>query len=121
MKQNKSAYPSFASNGILLPTRATLSILSPNRPLLSPPDQVPVILVGNEIDLRGGEVTDKALEDETVPIMNEFKETETSVECSARMPLNVLEVFYFAQKAVLHPTALYMIRVIMSVIIFHIY
>jgi len=37
--------------------------------------------------------------------MNEFKEVETCVECSARMPLNVSEVFYFAQKAVLHPTA----------------
>lgn len=27
------------------------------------------------------------------------------MECSAKMPLNVSEVFYFAQKAVLHPTA----------------
>lgn len=86
--------------------------------------QVPVILVGNKIDLRGGEVTNEALEDEIVPIMNEFKvrrvhficvylfptlgnpqEIETCVECSAKMPLNVSEVFYFAQKAVLHPTA----------------
>ncbi|KII90979.1 hypothetical protein PLICRDRAFT_158439 [Plicaturopsis crispa FD-325 SS-3] len=66
---------------------------------------VPVILVGNKIDLRGGEVTNEALEDEIVPIMNEFKEVETCVECSAKMPLNVSEVFYFAQKAVLHPTA----------------
>ncbi|KAF9067133.1 P-loop containing nucleoside triphosphate hydrolase protein [Rhodocollybia butyracea] len=66
---------------------------------------VPVILVGNKIDLRGGEVTNEALEDEIIPIMNEFKEVETCVECSAKMPLNVSEVFYFAQKAVLHPTA----------------
>ncbi|KAF9267329.1 mitochondrial Rho GTPase [Marasmius fiardii PR-910] len=66
---------------------------------------VPVILVGNKIDLRGGEVTNEALEDEIVPIMNEFKEVETCVECSAKIPLNVSEVFYFAQKAVLHPTA----------------
>jgi hypothetical protein len=29
--------------------------------------------VGNKIDLRGGEVTNEALEDEIVPIMNEFK------------------------------------------------
>lgn len=35
--------------------------------------QIPVILVGNKIDLRGGEVTNEALEDEIVPIMNEFK------------------------------------------------
>ena len=33
------------------------------------------------------------------------QEVETCVECSARVPLNVSEVFYFAQKAVLHPTA----------------
>lgn len=34
---------------------------------------VPVILIGNKIDLRGGEVTNESLEDEIVPIMNEFK------------------------------------------------
>jgi mitochondrial Rho GTPase 1 len=34
---------------------------------------VPVILIGNKIDLRGGEVTNEALEEEIVPIMNEFK------------------------------------------------
>ncbi|KAI6027499.1 hypothetical protein PISMIDRAFT_684252 [Pisolithus microcarpus 441] len=66
---------------------------------------VPVILVGNKIDLRGGEVTNEALEDEIIPIMNDFKEVETCVECSAKLPLNVSEIFYFAQKAVLHPTA----------------
>jgi GTPase SAR1 family protein len=35
--------------------------------------KVPVILVGNKIDLRGGEVTNEALEEEIIPIMNEFK------------------------------------------------
>ncbi|KAG6814245.1 ERMES complex Ca(2+)-binding regulatory GTPase gem1 [Tricholoma furcatifolium] len=67
--------------------------------------KVPVILVGNKIDLRGGQVTNEALEEEIIPIMSEFKEVETCVECSAKTPLNVSEVFYFAQKAVLHPTA----------------
>ncbi|SCV74493.1 BQ2448_8134 [Microbotryum intermedium] len=66
---------------------------------------VPVILIGNKIDLRSGQVTNEALEDECVPIMHEFKEVETVVECSARIPLNVGECFYFAQNAVLHPTA----------------
>ncbi|WWC64240.1 mitochondrial Rho GTPase 1 [Kwoniella dejecticola CBS 10117] len=66
---------------------------------------IPVILVGNKIDLRGGVVTNQGLEDEIAPIMREFKEVETVVECSALLPLNVSEVFYFAQKAVLHPTA----------------
>ena len=32
-----------------------------------------MILVGNKIDLRGGEVTNEALEEEIIPIMNEFK------------------------------------------------
>ncbi|CAG8484180.1 4298_t:CDS:10 [Ambispora leptoticha] len=66
---------------------------------------VPVVLVGNKIDLRGDQVANQSLEDEIIPIMNEFKEVETCVECSAKQPLNVSEVFYFAQKAVLHPTA----------------
>ncbi|ORX81805.1 mitochondrial Rho 1 [Basidiobolus meristosporus CBS 931.73] len=65
---------------------------------------VPVVLVGNKIDMRD-DVTNQALEEEIIPIMNEFKEVETCVECSAKTPLNVSEVFYFAQKAVLHPTA----------------
>ena len=35
--------------------------------------QIPCILVGNKIDLRGGEVTNEALEEEIMPVMNEFK------------------------------------------------
>lgn len=66
---------------------------------------VPVVLVGNKIDTRGANVTNEALEDEILPIMNDFKEVETCVECSARSQINIVEVFYFAQKSVLHPTA----------------
>lgn len=35
--------------------------------------QVPCVLVGNKIDLRGQDVTNQNLEDEIIPIMNEFK------------------------------------------------
>lgn len=66
---------------------------------------VPVILIGNKIDLRAGEVSEDALRDEIVPIMHEFKEVETCVESSAKASINVPQVFYFAQNAVLHPTA----------------
>ncbi|KAG8817041.1 ERMES complex Ca(2+)-binding regulatory GTPase gem1, partial [Serendipita sp. 399] len=95
---------------------------------------VPVILVGNKIDLRTSHplshshkhhgahsqhphphhpssnpnrlsLTNQSLEEEIAPIMAEFKEVETCVESSAKLPLNISEVFYFAQKAVLHPTA----------------
>ncbi|XP_028616645.1 mitochondrial Rho GTPase 2 isoform X2 [Grammomys surdaster] len=43
---------------------------------------------------------------ETVlPIMSQFPEIETCVECSAKHLRNISELFYYAQKAVLHPTA----------------
>ncbi|SAM07603.1 hypothetical protein [Absidia glauca] len=38
---------------------------------------VPSILVGNKIDLRGDDVTNQSLEDEVIPIMNEFKASTT--------------------------------------------
>lgn len=40
--------------------------------------QVPVILVGNKIDLRGGAVTNEALEEEIAPLMRDFKVSETA-------------------------------------------
>jgi Ras family protein T1 len=48
-------------------------LISPSSSTSSCCLKVPVVLVGNKIDLRGGEVTNEALEDEIVPIMNEFK------------------------------------------------
>lgn len=55
--------------------------------------------------MRGIDISNGNLEDEILPLMDEFKEIETCVECSAKSLTNVSEVFYFAQKAVLHPTA----------------
>lgn len=67
--------------------------------------QLPVILVGNKVDMRDElEAGLTVLEEEVVPIMNEYREIEICVECSAKAMLNVSELFYFAQKAVLHPT-----------------
>ncbi|PWN41181.1 hypothetical protein IE81DRAFT_303993 [Ceraceosorus guamensis] len=66
---------------------------------------VPVILVGNQIDQRTSPLPNSLLESELAPVMGEFKEVETCVECSSKLSLNVSEVFYFAQKAVLYPTA----------------
>ncbi|XP_027043432.1 mitochondrial Rho GTPase 1-A-like isoform X1 [Pocillopora damicornis] len=37
--------------------------------------------------------------------MNDYTEVETCVECSAKDLKNISEMFYYAQKAVLHPTA----------------
>uniref|UniRef100_A0A3P9PYX8 Mitochondrial Rho GTPase n=1 Tax=Poecilia reticulata TaxID=8081 RepID=A0A3P9PYX8_POERE len=62
--------------------------------------RVPIILVGNKSDLRSGSSMETIL-----PIMNQFSEIETCVECSAKNLKNISELFYYAQKAVLHPTA----------------
>jgi Ras family protein T1 len=35
------------------------------------------VLVGNKIDLRGNDVANQSLEDEVIPIMNEFKVKNT--------------------------------------------
>ncbi|XP_072798417.1 mitochondrial Rho GTPase 2 isoform X4 [Vicugna pacos] len=67
-------------------------------PGLSP--RVPIILVGNKSDLRPGGSMEAVL-----PIMSQFPEIETCVECSAKNLKNISELFYYAQKAVLHPTA----------------
>lgn len=65
---------------------------------------VPVVIVGNKIDVRGSDMSNPHLEEMILPLMNDFKEVETCVECSAKALVNIAEVFYFAQKAVLHPT-----------------
>jgi mitochondrial Rho GTPase 1 len=68
---------------------------------------VPIILAGNKIDLRGGVDNPKAaenMEEFIKPIMDEYREVEVCIECSAKTVSNIPEVFYFAQKAVLHPT-----------------
>ncbi|XP_072125299.1 mitochondrial Rho GTPase 2-like isoform X2 [Mobula birostris] len=62
--------------------------------------RIPVILVGNKSDLQGTSSMEMIL-----PIMNQFTEIETCVQCSAKSLKNISELFFYAQKAVLHPTA----------------
>ncbi|XP_066292561.1 mitochondrial Rho GTPase 1-A-like isoform X2 [Branchiostoma lanceolatum] len=62
--------------------------------------RMPVLLVGNKSDLQ-----EESSMESIIPIMNQFPEVETCVECSARNLKNISELFYYAQKAVLHPTA----------------
>ncbi|RWW44935.1 hypothetical protein BHE74_00049268 [Ensete ventricosum] len=93
--------------------------------------KVPVIVVGCKLDLRDEQQV--SLEQVMSPIMQQYREIETCIECSALRQIQVLfranavavakttffrrcstpkcfffqvqEVFYYAQKAVLHPTA----------------
>ena len=60
----------------------------------------PVVLVGNKSDL-----VEYSSLDVILPIMNTYPEIETCVECSAKSLKNIAELFFYAQKAVLHPTS----------------
>ncbi|XP_061971538.1 mitochondrial Rho GTPase 2-like isoform X3 [Populus nigra] len=66
--------------------------------------KVPVIVVGCKVDLRD-ENQPISLEPVMGPIMQQYREIETCIECSAVTLMQVPDVFYYAQKAVLHPTA----------------
>ncbi|KAK9691887.1 hypothetical protein RND81_09G226400 [Saponaria officinalis] len=66
--------------------------------------KVPVIVVGCKLDLRDDQ-QQVSLEQVMSPIMQQFREIETCIECSAYRLIQIPEVFYYAQKAVLHPTA----------------
>ncbi|KAA8543230.1 hypothetical protein F0562_021275 [Nyssa sinensis] len=66
--------------------------------------KVPVIVVGCKLDLRD-EHFHMSLEQVMSPIMQQFREIETCIECSAANLVQVPDVFYYAQKAVIHPTA----------------
>ncbi|XP_044755755.1 mitochondrial Rho GTPase isoform X2 [Coccinella septempunctata] len=60
----------------------------------------PIVLVGNKIDL-----VDFSTIEGVLPVMEDFPEIETCIECSAKTLKNISELFYYAQKAVLHPTS----------------
>lgn len=70
---------------------------------------LPVIVCANKSDLlKSG--PDRALAsfkqqnaEEFMPLINEFKEIEACVRCSAKSNANVVEAFYLCQQAVTHP------------------
>nr|XP_027204426.1 mitochondrial Rho GTPase 1-A-like [Dermatophagoides pteronyssinus] len=59
---------------------------------------IPIILVGNKSDL-----VEYSSIDTVLPLMNQYKEIEICVECSAKNLDNLSEIFYYAQKTVLYP------------------
>lgn len=78
---------------------------------------LPVILARSKADLRPSTTyhpsdrPGEELQAELGPLMARFRELETSVEVSAIEGMNVPELFYFAQKAVMHPAStLYDVR-----------
>jgi mitochondrial Rho GTPase 1 len=53
---------------------------------------LPVVLVANKSDLVSEKEAKRALSEEMVPVMQEFKEVESCVRCSAKARFNVNEV-----------------------------
>jgi GTPase SAR1 family protein len=53
---------------------------------------LPVVLVANKSDLGSEREAKRALTEEMIPVMHEFKEVESCVRCSAKERFNVNEV-----------------------------
>ncbi|XP_061341366.1 mitochondrial Rho GTPase 2-like [Gastrolobium bilobum] len=64
--------------------------------------KAPIIVVGCKLDLRD-ESQEVSIERIMTQLLQQFKEIVSCIECSAATLYQVPEVFYFAQKAVLHP------------------
>ena len=59
-------------------------------------------MVGNKVDLRSSHA-DGELESLLTPYFMEFKQVEMGIECSAKGYMNLIDVIYCAQRAVLFP------------------
>ncbi|KAK8098586.1 EF hand associated-domain-containing protein [Apiospora kogelbergensis] len=66
---------------------------------------VPVVLCANKSDLANDSTTPQIVEEEMLPVMNEFREIDSCIRASAREHNNVNETFFLCQKAVTHPIA----------------
>ena len=66
---------------------------------------VPVVLCANKSDLSANISTEQIVEEEMLPLMEEFKEIDTCIRTSARVHHNINEVFFLCQKAVTDPIA----------------
>lgn len=66
---------------------------------------LPVVVCANKSDLLGERNSTTKLQntEEFMPLINEFKEIEACVRCSAKSNTNVVEAFYLCQRAVTHP------------------
>ncbi|KAI1760046.1 mitochondrial Rho GTPase [Hypoxylon sp. FL1150] len=65
---------------------------------------VPVVLCANKCDLTDNTMP-QVVDDEMLPVMNEFREIDSCIRASAREHHNVNETFFLCQKAVTHPIA----------------
>lgn len=66
---------------------------------------LPVVVCANKLDLLTPQQTKGQNKDEFIPLINEFKEIEACIRCSASTNYNIVEAFYMCQRAITHPLA----------------
>jgi len=66
---------------------------------------VPVVLCANKSDVSNSTSTSQVVQDEMLPVMNEFREIESCIRTSAKLNYNINEAIFLCQKAVTHPIA----------------
>ncbi|KAK6456179.1 rho-like GTPase [Scheffersomyces xylosifermentans] len=64
---------------------------------------LPIVLCANKSDLLSKSSLKTQDADEFIPLINEFKEIEACVRCSAKTNTNIVEAFYLCQRTVTHP------------------
>lgn len=66
---------------------------------------LPIILCGNKSDLISNKkkFIKSQNSEEFIPLINEFKEIEAGIRCSAKNNYNVVECFYLCQRTITHP------------------
>ena len=67
-------------------------------------EKVPIILCGNKMDLRSSN-SEGELESLITPCVQEFRQAEMGIECSAKGYIGLSDIIPIAQKAVLYPIA----------------
>ena len=71
-------------------------------------DKVPVIFVGNKVDLRSSKADDNEHSNLLNHHFEQFQQVQMGIECSAKVYINLIDVVAAAQKTVLFPlTPLY--------------
>jgi GTPase SAR1 family protein len=58
--------------------------------------KIPIILVGNKVDLRSSQHDTSDLESQLNPYFLEYKQVEMGIECSAKGYMNLIDVVYCA-------------------------
>lgn len=64
---------------------------------------LPIVVCANKADMLRASDLLLLNADEFLPLVNDYKEIEACVRCSAKTKLNVVEAFYLCQRAVTHP------------------